>query len=246
MTDIVCMEIPCLMLNFAMANVIDLARKNNRVMTKKICLIIMVTFAAVISMSAAKPSPAKKNIPIKTVTATVASAHAAEADEMTLAAVSKTNPFEIVPAAGMEILGDIEGQSEDDFAMIDDMLKYARKFMGVRYVRGGRSPKGFDCSGFTSYVYSQFGFQLSPSSSTQYTQGKKISRDEVQPGDLLFFTGRSARSGRVGHVAIAVDSDPVSGEITFIHAARTGIKIDKITAPYYAARFLGARRVIGQ
>ncbi|MDE5979274.1 MAG: C40 family peptidase [Muribaculaceae bacterium] len=214
-------------------------------MTRKIYLIIMVALAAVVSMSAAKPVPAKKNVPVKTVTATVASAHAVESDDMTLAAVSKTNPFEIVPAAGMEILGEI-GDSSDDFAMVDDMLNYARKFMGVRYVRGGRSPKGFDCSGFTSYVYSQFGFQLSPSSATQYTQGKKISRDEVQPGDLLFFTGRAARSGRVGHVAIAVDSDPVSGEITFIHAARTGIKIDKITAPYYAARFLGARRVIGQ
>ena len=72
-----------------------------------------------------------------------------------------------------------------------------------------------------------------------------MSRSEVQPGDLLFFTGRASRSGRVGHVAIAVDADPVSGEITFIHAARSGIKIDRISAPYYASRFLGARRVIG-
>lgn len=214
-------------------------------MIKKTYLIVAFLLAAVVSMSAAKPTPAKKNIPVKTITATVASAHAVDNDDMTLAAVSKTNPFEIVPAAGMELLGDINDGSVD-FAMIDDMLNYARKFMGVRYVRGGRSPKGFDCSGFTSYVYSQFGYQLSPSSSTQYTQGKKISRDQVQPGDLLFFTGRAARSGRVGHVAIAVDADPVSGEITFIHAARTGIKIDKITAPYYAARYLGARRVIGQ
>lgn len=214
-------------------------------MIKKTYLIVAFLLAAVVSMSAAKPTPAKKNIPVKTITATVASAHAVDNDDMTLAAVSKTNPFEIVPAAGMVLLGDIDDGSVD-FAMIDDMLNYARKFMGVRYVRGGRSPKGFDCSGFTSYVYSQFGYQLSPSSSTQYTQGKKISRDQVQPGDLLFFTGRAARSGRVGHVAIAVDADPVSGEITFIHAARTGIKIDKITAPYYAARYLGARRVIGQ
>lgn len=214
-------------------------------MIKKTYLIVAFLLAAVVSMSAAKPAPAKKNIPVKTITATVASAHAVDNDDMTLAAVSKTNPFEIVPAAGMELLGDIDDGSVD-FAMIDDMLNYARKFIGVRYVRGGRSPKGFDCSGFTSYVYSQFGYQLSPSSSTQYTQGKKISRDQVQPGDLLFFTGRAARSGRVGHVAIAVDADPVSGEITFIHAARTGIKIDKITAPYYAARYLGARRVIGQ
>ncbi|MDE6283884.1 MAG: C40 family peptidase, partial [Muribaculaceae bacterium] len=194
--------------------------------------------------SATKPATAKKNNPAISISASVASAHAIADDDMTLASVSKTNPFEIVPAAGMEILGNIEDPAAD-FEMIDDMLSYARKFMGVRYVRGGRSPKGFDCSGFTSYVYSQFGYELSPSSATQYTQGKKVSRDEVQPGDLLFFTGRAARSGRVGHVAIAVDADPVSGEITFIHAARTGIQIDKITAPYYAARFIGARRVIG-
>lgn len=204
-------------------------------------LIIALLIAAVMPMEAAKRATAKKN---NTVTATAA-AQAAEEDGMNLASVSTTNPFEIVPAAGMEILGDIDGSSAD-FAMIDDMLDYARKFMGVRYVRGGRSPKGFDCSGFTSYVYSQFGYELSPSSSTQYTQGKKISRDEVQPGDLLFFTGRASRSGRVGHVAIAIDADPVSGEITFIHAARSGIRIDRITAPYYAARYLGARRVIGQ
>ena len=71
-----------------------------------------------------------------------------------------------------------------------------------------------------------------------------VSRKEVQPGDLLFFTGRASRSGRVGHVGIAVSADPVSGEITFIHAARSGIRIDKLSAPYYAARFLSARRVL--
>lgn len=210
-------------------------------MSKKLYLIIALMCAVIFPMSAAKPSTAKKT----TKTATAAATHALEEDDLTLASVSKTNPFEIVPAAGMELLGDIDDSSAD-FAMIDDMLSYARKFMGVRYVSGGRSPKGFDCSGFTSYVYSQFGYSLSPSSKTQYTQGKKVSRSEIQPGDLLFFTGRASRSGVVGHVAIAVDADPVSGEISFIHAARTGIKIDKITAPYYAARFLGARRVIGQ
>lgn len=199
--------------------------------------------AVILPMSAAKRSNTKKTAHSKTATA--AAAKAVGDDELSLATVSTTNPFEIVPAAGMELLGDIDDSSAD-FAMIDDMLDYARKFMGVRYVHGGRSPKGFDCSGFTSYVYSQFGYELSPSSRTQYTQGKKVSRSEIQPGDLLFFTGRASRSGRVGHVAIAVDADPVSGEITFIHAARSGIKIDKISAPYYASRFLGARRVIGQ
>lgn len=211
-------------------------------MSKKIYLIIALMVAVIMPMSAAKPSKSGKTTH---TTATAAASSAIDEDDMNLAAVSKTNPFEIVPAAGMELLGDIEDTGAD-FAMIDDMLRYARKFMGVRYVRGGKGPKGFDCSGFTSYVYRQFGISLSTSSSAQYGQGKKVDKREVQPGDLVFFTGRAARSGRVGHVGIAVDADPVSGEITFIHASVSGgIKIDKTTAPYYAARYIGARRVIG-
>jgi cell wall-associated NlpC family hydrolase len=196
-------------------------------------------------MTAAKRTTSKKATTTKVVNAKSAAKKAMDDNDMKLAAVSKTNPFEIVPAAGMEILGDIDDSSVD-VAMVGDMLDYARKFMGTRYVSGGSSPKGFDCSGFTSYVYRQFGVQLSPSSSAQYNQGKKVNRTEIQPGDLLFFTGRASRSGRVGHVAIAVDADPVSGEVTFIHAARTGIQIDRMSAPYYSSRYIGARRVIGQ
>ena len=73
----------------------------------------------------------------------------------------------------------------------------------------------------------------------------KIERDEISCGDLLFFTGRNSRSGRVGHVGIAISNDPVTGEITFIHAATSGgIRIDRISAPYYSKRFIGARRVL--
>lgn len=211
-------------------------------MSKKIYLIITLILAcAVMPAYAAKRNTGKA----KAQTTAVAQKATAAPEDMTLASVSKTNPFEIVPAAGMEILGDIDDSSAD-LAMVDDMLKYAYKFIGVRYVRGGKSPKGFDCSGFTSYVYRQFGYSLSPSSSTQFTQGHKVSRGELQPGDLVFFTGRSSRSGRVGHVGIAVDADPVSGEVTFIHAARGGIQVDRLSAPYYASRYLGARRVIGK
>lgn len=163
-------------------------------------------------------------------------------DEQLYASISKTNPFEIVPAAGMELL------HEDDIetaAMAGDMIAYAKKFIGTRYRRGGKSPKGFDCSGFTSYVFGQFGYNLGASSSDQFNQGEKIAREEISKGDLLFFTGRNARRGTVGHVGIAIDNNPATGEITFIHAATSGgIKIDRISAPYYAARFLGARRVM--
>lgn len=189
-------------------------------MTKKLFTIITLIFCLAVPFSHAEKTGVKK-------------------EEMHLASVSKTNPYEIVAAAGMELL---EGQG--DFAMVDDMLQYARKFMGTRYVRGGKSPKGFDCSGFTSYVFGQFGIDLSRTSASQYGEGTKVSKGEIQPGDLLFFTGRAV-NGRVGHVAIAIDADPVSGEVTFIHAATGGVKIDKTTAPYYARRYLGARRVIG-
>lgn len=192
-------------------------------MTKKILYIFMLILALALPTTQAK-----------------------EKEDLHLASVSKTNPYEIVPAAGMEILGNVGEDSEADFAMIDDMLQYARKFMGARYVHGAKGPKSFDCSGFTSYVYRQFGVNLSTSSVGQYGQGHKVKKDEVQAGDLVFFTGRASKSGRVGHVGIAIDADPVTGVVTFIHAARSGVQIDKTSAPYYAARYIGARRVVGQ
>lgn len=188
------------------------------------------------------PGTEAKTPASKAASTTVKTAAQAAEGEMTYASISKTNPFEIVPAAGMEILEGVD--AEDNAEMIADMISYAKKFIGTRYVRGGKSPKGFDCSGFTSYVFKQFGYSLSASSAAQYTQGDKIERDEVMTGDLLFFTGRNSRSGRVGHVGIAIDNNPETGEITFIHAAISGgIRIDRISAPYYASRFIGAKRV---
>lgn len=184
-----------------------------------------------------------KNTPDRNGGTSVVSAREAAGDEMSYAAISRTNPFEIVPAAGMELIEDLDG--EDNTAMLNDMIAYAKRFIGTRYVRGGKSPKGFDCSGFTSHVFKQFGYSLNASSSSQYGQGSKVERDEIAAGDLLFFTGRNSRSGRVGHVAIAIDNDPATGEITFIHAAISGgIRIDRISAPYYSARYIGARRIL--
>lgn len=137
-------------------------------------------------------------------------------------------------------------ESDDDTAslqLVADLLNEANQHMGTRYVRGGKTPKGFDCSGFTSYVYRQFGYSLSASSRGQFGQGTEIPADEVRPGDLLFFKGRRSRT--VGHVAIAIDADPESGDITFIHAAvKGGIRIDRVSMPYYSQRFMGARRII--
>lgn len=194
---------------------------------------------AVLPVSAAKPVVAQ---PTKNPIHRISSDLPAD-EELTYASISRTNPFEIIPAAGMAIHNAIA--DEDLSLMAEDMISFAKKHIGTRYVRGGKSPKGFDCSGFTGYVFNQFGYSLAPSSSAQYGQGTKIDRSEISKGDLLFFTGRNSRSGRVGHVGIAIDNDPVTGDITFIHAAISGgIRIDRISAPYYASRFIGARRVL--
>lgn len=77
--------------------------------------------------------------------------------------------------------------------LLDDLLSEARSHIGARYSRGSKGPKAFDCSGFSSYVYRQFGYELSASSSAQYTQGIKVSRTELRKGDLVFFKGRSLK-----------------------------------------------------
>lgn len=209
-------------------------------MAKFIIALFTMLVAVAVPASAARKSGAVKNDGSGNVS------QSADAEDLIYASISRTNPFEIVPAAGMELLGDIDdADNADNALMIADMISYAKRFIGTRYVRGGKSPKGFDCSGFTSYVFDQFGYSLSRSSAGQYGQGVKLSRDEVAAGDLLFFTGRNSRSGRVGHVGIALSNDPETGEITFIHAAISGgIRIDRISAPYYASRYIGARRVM--
>lgn len=129
-------------------------------------------------------------------------------------------------------------------SMLHDILKEARKHIGKRYRSGGKGPNAFDCSGFSSYVYRQFGYSLSASSSAQYNDGVSIDRKELREGDLVFFTGRNRRRG-VGHVGIVVSADNEKGTFKFIHASTSqGIRIDGCDDGYYASRFIGARRIV--
>ncbi|MGI6705701.1 MAG: peptidoglycan-binding protein [Clostridia bacterium] len=110
-----------------------------------------------------------------------------------------------------------------------DVVAYAKKFIGVPYRYGGSSPKtGFDCSGFTSYVYKHFGVKLPRSSRDQLKVGTAVSRSNLKPGDLVLF------GNPVHHVGIYVGDDK------YIHAPRTGekVKISKLSGRkfYYARR----------
>ena len=106
---------------------------------------------------------------------------------------------------------------------------------GVRYRDGGTDPEGFDCSGFTQYVFARHGVALPRAVREQYRIGQDV-RNDLAPGDLLFF--KVAGPG-ASHVAIAVGGDE------FVHApSSTGVvRVEHLSARYWAQRFLGARRV---
>lgn len=130
--------------------------------------------------------------------------------------------------------------------MIQDLLKEARTHIGKRYRSGAKGPTAFDCSGFSSYVYRQFGYNLSASSSSQYYEGEEVDRKSLRPGDLVFFKGRN-RSRGVGHVGIVISADNETGSFNFIHASTSkGVRIDAVNDGYYASRYVGARRIINE
>ena len=109
----------------------------------------------------------------------------------------------------------------------------AMQYLGTPYVWGGASPGGFDCSGFAMYVYSQVGVSLPHNAAMQYnTVGTYVSRDQLEPGDLVFFDG-------LGHMGIYI------GGGQFIHAPHTGdvVKISSLSDSWYSSTYVGAKRV---
>ncbi|MEA4920242.1 MAG: NlpC/P60 family protein [Clostridiaceae bacterium] len=124
--------------------------------------------------------------------------------------------------------------SQSSVSSRQQIIDYASTLLGTPYVYGGASPKGFDCSGFTKYVYSHFNISLPHSSSSQYKSSvTKISRSELQVGDLVFFS--SGGSG-VGHVGIYV------GGGSFIHAPSAGKSVcyDSLDSSYYSSHYIGS------
>jgi hypothetical protein len=125
-----------------------------------------------------------------------------------------------------------------------DILAQAQSLLGTRYRSGGNTPAGFDCSGFTSYVYGLNNINIGRSSRDQYAKNTPIKRREMQPGDLVFFSGSKIGSG-VGHVGIVTEVSDGGDTFLFIHSSsRGGVVISRSTDEYYARRYIGVRRVM--
>ena len=108
---------------------------------------------------------------------------------------------------------------------------------GVRYTTGGATPKGFDCSGFTYYVFGRHGVRLPRVATDQYHMGRPVRRDRVRPGDLVFF---STVAPGPSHVGLAL------GGGAFVHAPgrRGKVRVERLDTRYWARRYLGARRIV--
>ena len=117
-----------------------------------------------------------------------------------------------------------------------EVVRTAYAYRGTPYHFGGSSRGGFDCSGFTSYVYKKKGVSLPHSAAGQFGHGKQVGSGSMKQGDLVFF--HTTRRG-IGHVGIYV------GEGKFVHASSGGgrVRVDSLNDGYYKNRFRGARRV---
>ena len=119
------------------------------------------------------------------------------------------------------------------------IIDYAAQFLGCKYVYGGNTPSGFDCSGYVKYVFKHFGVELTRTSASQYSTSVRIKKSELKIGDLVFFS-QTAGSSKVGHVGIYV------GGGQFIHAAAPGkgVRYDSLNSSYYSSHYIGSGRVL--
>lgn len=133
----------------------------------------------------------------------------------------------------------------DTLALSDQVIAYARTFLGTPYKLGASGPFRFDCSSYTRYVFKHFGFDITAYSAIQFKEGREVpSYRDLQKGDLVFF-GKRGSVRNIGHVGIVVSVDKETGGFTFIHASvSNGVVEQSFNHPYFMMRYMGARRIL--
>lgn len=132
-----------------------------------------------------------------------------------------------------------DGEIPEAGELAQSVIRLAEENLGVRYCYGGASPDGFDCSGLVYYCFLKSGVKLERTASGQYTQGVYVEKEDLEPGDLVFFVSPGTWS--IGHVGIYI------GDGEFIHAS-TGsceVVISELSGSYWTKYYYGARRITG-
>jgi len=144
----------------------------------------------------------------------------------------EVSPETIVPASEPELAAPAELSAPAPDARYGGVVGIAMQYLGVPYRWGGADPSGFDCSGFLMYVYAQVGVSLPHNAAMQYGLGTAVSKEQLQPGDLVFFDG-------LGHNGMYI------GGGQFIHSPHSGdvVKISSLSDSWYASTWVGARRL---
>ena len=141
------------------------------------------------------------------------------------------------PAPGPVPRPNAPGPTASSSAIAYSITGLALGLRGTPYRNGGADPAGFDCSGFVQYVFAQHGVIVPRKVAEQFRAGRDVSAAPLEPGDLVFFTTVAPGAS---HVGIALGGDE------FVHApSTTGIvRVERLHAPYWSTRFVGARRVL--
>jgi len=144
-------------------------------------------------------------------------------------------PFPLPPDRGSRSSPETAARgspSIDSYALVGAALS----LRGVPYRNGGSDPNGFDCSGFTQYVFAQFGVSLPREVREQFRVGTAVDSNDLAPGDLVFF---ATTDPGVSHVAIVVGGDQ------FVHAPSSSgvVRVERLSSSYWSPKFIGARRV---
>lgn len=142
------------------------------------------------------------------------------------------------------------GESAEDslkiIAKADSLVEFAESLMGRPYKFSGISKDGFDCSGFTWYVFNHFGIDISRTSRLQAKTGSEVSYHNARKGDLIIFTGTNPAVRHPGHVGIITEKN--NEQISFIHSSsarrNSGVKISEVEGTGYKKRFITVRRVL--